>query len=90
MARSAKQWASLMKRPSIPTNAKKHMFDDKLYDGTERKRKFIPHWRDSFPWVEYNSDEGKMFCMTCWKTALHADKSSALYVGSTRPNAHCM
>ena len=78
MAGSAKQWASLMKRPNTPTSANKCNFDDKLYDTTERKCKFIPNWRDSFPWVENNSDEGRMFCMTCRKIPLHADKSSAL------------
>jgi len=49
----------------------------------QRKCKFIPHWRNLFPWVEYNSDEGNMFCVTCRKLPLHADNSSALYVGST-------
>ena len=77
MAGSAEQqWASFMKEPSTPESVNKRKFDDKSYDSTERKRKFIPHWRDLFPWVEYNSDEGIMFCVTCRKLPLHADNTN--------------
>jgi len=53
MAGSAKQqWASFMKEPSTPESVNKRKFDDKSYDSTERKRKFIPHWCDLFPSLE--------------------------------------
>ena len=84
MVGSAKQqWASLTKGLSTPKSLNKWKFDDKSYDSTERKRKFIPRWRNLFSRMEYNSDEGIMFCITCRKLPLHADNSSALYVGST-------
>ena len=77
IARSAKQQsASLMKRPSTPKSVSKRKFDDKSYDSTERKRKFIPHWHNLFPWLEYNSDEEITFYVTCRKLPLHADNTN--------------
>ena len=80
MSGSAKQqWASLMKGPTTPKSVNKWKFDGKRqlksYDSTE-KRKFIPHWRDIIPWLEYNSDEGSVFCNTCRKLPLHADNTN--------------
>ena len=68
MSGSAKQqWASLMKGPTTKS-VNKQKFDDNSYDSTERKCKLIPHWHDLFPWLEYNSDEGIIFCsITCRK-----------------------
>ena len=42
------------------------------------KRKFLPHWKEEFPWVVYHEDQNKMTCEICCSIPELAGKSDFL------------
>ena len=47
------------------------------------KRKFLPHWKEEFPWVVYHGDQNKMTCEICCSIPELAGKTDFLTGCST-------
>lgn len=52
----------------------------KAYEKDKRDRHFVDSWRDAFKWVDFDSEEGVMFCVACRK---FDSKSEGRYVKGT-------
>lgn len=53
----------------------------------EEKRKmlgrgFRKEWKEEYTWLEYNEEEGKMYCRVCKDFPNIADKSSSFFTGN--------
>ena len=53
----------------------------KKYDA-KRKRSFRESWKTEYPWVNFDEDEGVMFCEICRKYPKLADQESQLFKGA--------
>ncbi|XP_062616845.1 zinc finger protein 862-like [Saccostrea cucullata] len=70
---------------SAAENGKRKSSDenkDQKYDKNKRKRTFQEGWKERYPWVDQD-DDGLMFCKYCRSFPEFANKSSALYKGTT-------
>ena len=54
-----------LKRKTPDADHNKRLATKRLYDTTKRVRRFLPHWKYSYPWLEYDSINDKMWCNVC-------------------------
>ena len=52
--------------------------DERKQAKDEQKRRFIPQWRDEFPWLNFNGDKNVMTCDICCKHPSVAGKTDFL------------
>lgn len=70
--------------PDVEPPPKKKKTDKKMQDNKydQTKRKFIPSWKSTYPWVKYDSTSDKMFCQMCLDHPRMANKQASFFVGS--------
>ena len=66
---------------SSPQRKKVKQTTVKQYEEESRTRKFLPVWRENYPWQCFNSDNNKMYCQVCLKCPDIADRTGSFFVG---------